>query len=65
MDFSKIARRVIAEKQIKITDIQKKTGYSLQYLYELISGKRRWNEDTISKIYDVLGIELYYKEKEE
>ena len=65
MDFSKIARRVIAEKQIKITDIQKKTGYSLQYLYELISGKRRWNEDTISNIYDVLGIELYYKEKEE
>jgi len=65
MDFSKIARRVIAEKQIKITDIQKKTGYSLQYLYELIAGKRRWNEDTISKIYDVLGIELYYKEKEE
>ncbi|WP_440421678.1 helix-turn-helix domain-containing protein [Paenibacillus sp. SAFN-054] len=34
------------------------TGYSYQHIYDLLNGKRRWNEDSLEKVLNALGLEL-------
>ena len=61
MNFSEIVKSKLNEENIKITYLAKKTGYSVQYMSDLIAGKRRWNEKTITKVSDVLGIKVEFK----
>lgn len=63
MNFSEIIKNKLNEENIKITDLAKKTGYSVQYMSDLIAGKRRWNESTITKVSDVLGIKIEFNTK--
>jgi len=63
VNFSEIIKNKLNEENIKITDLAKKTGYSVQYMSDLIAGKRRWNESTITKVSDVLGIKIEFNTK--
>lgn len=48
---------------IKKNDIAKSTGYSAAYITDLINGDGRWNEEVIEKVFEVLCIEIQFKNK--
>ncbi|MFD1954261.1 helix-turn-helix domain-containing protein [Paenibacillus thailandensis] len=41
-----------------VPTIAKATGYTSQYLYDLLKGERRWNEDAINKVCAALDITI-------
>ncbi len=43
-----------------ITELANKMGYCVQYVSDLLSGRRRWNETTMKKACEVLGIKVNY-----
>lgn len=49
---------------MKTSDIAKKTGLSYQYIHDLLSGDRRWNEDTINKVCAALDIQVTFEHKD-
>ncbi|WP_233281029.1 helix-turn-helix domain-containing protein [Paenibacillus algicola] len=34
------------------------TGYSYQYIYDLLNGRRRWNEESLEKVCHSIGLEV-------
>jgi len=65
MNFTEVVRKKIKEKNYKITDIAHKTGYSYMYCIDLLRGRRRWNEDTIDKFCEALGIKPVFVQQED
>jgi len=65
MTFSKIVKQKMKEKNLKMTDVARKVGYSYMYCIDLTRGRRRWNEDTMNKFSKVLGIEINFVDTEE
>lgn len=61
MEFSQVVIRRIAELGQRPIDLVRSTGYSIQYICDLLSRRRRWNETTIDKISQALGIEIIYR----
>lgn len=57
-DFAGEARRRMAALGIKPVKLAKKTGYSVQYITDLLLGRRRWNETTINRVCLVLGLRV-------
>ncbi|MDO3681970.1 helix-turn-helix transcriptional regulator [Paenibacillus ehimensis] len=49
------------EMDLRTSDIARTTGYSYQHIYDLLSGERRWNEDSINKVCAALGIKIEIK----
>lgn len=62
MNFSEIVKRKMGEKNLKVADVARMTGYSVAYSYDLLKGRRRWNEDTIARFSDALGINIVIEE---
>ncbi|GAW92452.1 helix-turn-helix domain-containing protein [Calderihabitans maritimus] len=62
--FSEIVRATMARKRLKISDLARKTGYSQQYISDLLAGNRRWNETTIDKVCKALNLVVEIKSKE-
>ncbi|MGB9804089.1 helix-turn-helix domain-containing protein [Desulfofundulus sp.] len=60
MDFSAVVKEKLVQKQLKITDLARLTGLSYAYLIDLLRGRRRWNEDNMHKVCDVLGIKIEF-----
>ncbi|MEB3752526.1 helix-turn-helix transcriptional regulator [Geobacillus sp. FSL W8-0032] len=58
MNFSEVVRNVLEDKNLRISDLARMTGYTPQYMYDLLAGNRRWNETTINKTCEALGIEI-------
>lgn len=63
--FSEIVKESMAIKNLKNVDLAKLVGHSPQYISELISGKRRWNEDSMSKVCSALNIRVNYETEKE
>lgn len=61
MRFSEAVKRKLADKNLKTTDLARSTGYSYQYVSDLLKGKRRWNEESMTKVSDALGFDLELK----
>ncbi len=51
----------MVEKNVKNSELARMVGHSPQYISDLLSGERRWNEDTISKVCNALGIGIKYE----
>jgi len=64
MDFSKVVKHALIEQNLKPTDLARMTGYTPQHIYDLLRGDRRWNEVTMKKACEALGIEIKYIPKE-
>lgn len=60
MNFRKVVIQKIKEKKLKLTEVSQMTGYSYMYCIDLVRGRRRWNEDTINKFSEALGIEINF-----
>lgn len=61
MNFSETVKEIMKHKELRNVELARLTGYSPQYISDLISGERRWNEDTINKVCVALNIEITYK----
>jgi predicted transcriptional regulator len=58
VNFSGVVTKVLQEKGMKPSALARMTGYTPQYMYDLLSGHRRWNETTITKVCDALGLKI-------
>ncbi|QGP93431.1 hypothetical protein MGLY_28390 [Neomoorella glycerini] len=58
MNFGALAKERMGERGLRPCDLARLTGYSQQYISDLISGRRRWNETAIKNVYGVLGLKL-------
>lgn len=61
MNFSETLSRAMEKLGLKRSDVAKASGYSHQYISDLLSGDRRWNEDSINRVCGALGITLEVK----
>ena len=63
MDFRKTVKKQMKEKNINVSELAKKTGYTTRHIYDLLADKNgaRWNETTFTKIFAILGLELSVK----
>ena len=59
-DFTKAVKKAMRTKDVRPSELAKQTGYSNQYIIDLLGGKRRWNENTIEKVSDALGIKITF-----
>lgn len=60
MDFTETVKKCMADQKVRPSDLAKATGYSVQYIIDLLAGHRRWNETTMSKVSQVLGIKIRF-----
>ncbi|WP_110933792.1 helix-turn-helix domain-containing protein [Paenibacillus bouchesdurhonensis] len=61
MNFTEAVKAVMNTKGINKADVARATGYSYQHIHDLIAGERRWNEDSINKVCDALGISVNFE----
>lgn len=64
MDFSKVVKDVMDKSGLKKSDVARETGYSYQHIHDLLAGERRWNEDSINRVFKALGIEVNFNVEE-
>lgn len=57
MRFSQVVLQKMQEKNLRISDIARATGFTWTYCRDLLRGKRRWNEDAMLKVCKFLGIQ--------
>lgn len=58
MGFSAKVKSALEQKGINASELARKTGYSPQYMHELLKGDKRWNEDSMVKVCNALGLEI-------
>lgn len=63
MRFSSKVKKVLTEKDMNPSALARLTGYSPQYIHDLLKGGKRWNEDSMSKVCDALGLEMTFSQK--
>jgi transcriptional regulator with XRE-family HTH domain len=64
MNFSKAVKKFLKERDLTASDLARMIGYTPQYIHDLLAGNRRWNETTINKTCEALGIEILIVPKE-
>lgn len=58
MAFTEAIQEALSEQKLKPSDLARMTGYSAQYILDVLKGNRRWNETTLEKTCDALGLEI-------
>lgn len=63
--FSNIVKKRLKERDISVGEFAVKMGFSDKYVYDLLSKRNgsRWNEDSILKACEILGIEIKFVSK--
>ncbi|MFM1655538.1 helix-turn-helix domain-containing protein [Brevibacillus sp. B_LB10_24] len=51
-------------KDVTKSDLSRLTGYSYQYIYDLLAGRRRWHEEPLERVCNVLGISIAFEIEE-
>jgi transcriptional regulator with XRE-family HTH domain len=65
LNFSEVVKQAIHSKGIKSKELAGMTGYSAAYISDLLSGERRWNEDSIDKVCRALGVQINFEPMEQ
>jgi len=63
MDFSKAVMTALEKQNISVSIFAKKMNFSIQHTYGLLRNSKRWNEDSIQKACEILGLEIQFKNK--
>jgi transcriptional regulator with XRE-family HTH domain len=61
MQFNEAVQARMNQLGMRGVDLARCTGYSQQYISDLLSGRKRWNETTMTKISQALGIKIEFK----
>ncbi|MFK4167683.1 helix-turn-helix domain-containing protein [Paenibacillus lautus] len=59
MNFSDAVKVAMNRSGVTKQELSESTGYSYQHIYDLLAGKRRWNEETLQKVFNALGLEVF------
>ncbi|MGG3504731.1 helix-turn-helix transcriptional regulator [Paenibacillus lautus] len=62
MNFSDAVKIAMNRAGVTKQELSESTGYSYQHIYDLLAGKRRWNEETLQKVCDALGLDVIVSE---
>ncbi|WP_199426271.1 helix-turn-helix domain-containing protein [Thermaerobacillus caldiproteolyticus] len=65
MNFSESIKKILKDRDLTPSALARMTGYTPQHIHDLLAGNRRWNETTISKTCEALGIEILIVPKDE
>ena len=60
MGISQKIKDRMSQLKIKPITLARETGYSPQYICELLAGEKRWNEDVLNKVCDVLQLKIQF-----
>lgn len=60
MNFREVLKKQMEEKKLTAQDIAENVGCSKSYIYDLLKGARRFNEEIEDKICDYLGLTKMY-----
>ncbi len=63
MNFSKAVSDQLYIRKMTISELANGMGYSVAHISDLLAGNRRWNETTIDKACEILGIEIKFVSK--
>jgi len=63
MSMSEAIGKVLKQRDISPSDLARMTGYTPQYVIDLLKGNRRWNETTLTAACDALGLKIEISEK--
>ena len=58
MKFGDELKQYMYEQGVKPSHLARLTGYSAGYISDLFAGERRWNETTMNKACNALGLEI-------
>lgn len=61
MTISQVIKQELRRQQISVNKLSQATGYSQEYIYHLLRGKKRWNETVLSKVCQALNLQLEIK----
>jgi hypothetical protein len=63
--FSDVVKAELITQKLSVVIFAEKLGFTMQYTYNLINkkGKKRWNEDSMQRACEVLGIEVKFISK--
>ena len=50
LNFTATVKARMKVLEMKPVELARETGYSAQYISELLSGRKRWNETTMNKV---------------
>ncbi len=64
MNFTGIVKYQMQERGITPAGLASKMGFTVQYIYKLLQGKKRWNETTMTRACEALGIEIEFAQKD-
>jgi len=64
MNFSEAVKTAMSKSKLKPSELARQTGYSAQHIYDLLSGDRRWNEDSINKVCEALELKIEIRSEE-
>jgi len=62
MNFSDAVKVAMHRSGVTKQELSESTGYSYQHIYDLLAGKRRWNEESLQKVCDSLGFQVTVNE---
>lgn len=65
MSFSEAIKTALHDKNMTPSELARKTGYTPQYIHSLLIGKKRWNETTLGKTCEALGLEINITDSKE
>lgn len=65
MEFTEAVKEAMSQQNIKNSELARLVGHSPQYIRDLLSGERRWNEDTINKVCVALNIKIKFEHTNE
>lgn len=63
MNFSESIKKFLKARDLNASELARMTGYTPQYIHNLLAGKKRWNETTMTKACDALGVEIKFIDK--
>jgi len=58
VSFSIKVKHALVDMDINAAELARRVGYSSMYIHNLLNGRRRWNEESMQKVCDVLGLEI-------
>ena len=63
MNFTAEIKRAMDKKGLRIKELSALSGVSASYLYNLFSGQRSWNVNSLTAVCEALDLELAIQRK--
>jgi hypothetical protein len=60
LNFTATVKARMALLKVRPIELARMTGYSAQYISELLLGRKRWNETTMNKVCSALNMRAFF-----